>query len=514
LAGTTVKCHLFTLRLSYSGKAVHRVFASEAQEAFLEGHVEAFRVLGGVPTRHIRYDNLKPAVNQVCTGRSRVESERWVAFRSHYGFDAFYCIPGQKGAHEKGGVEQEGGRFRRTHLVPVPDVASLAELNERIAEIDAAEDERILHGRLTSVGFNYRSEADELAPLPGEDFECGLTLTPKVDRSSRITVRRCHYSVPARFIGRTVRVLLRGNELLVFDRHKVVATHPRLTKRYDYRDELDHYLEILQAKPGALAGSTALAAARADGSFTAVHEAFWASARQTHGDAAGTRGPPAVPQDARRCRPGRHDRRDPGRIDQHRRGGHRSPKSRGRHPGPGRARRRRRGRTPALGRTGRPDHDPHRPQTPTAGRQPPAAVGGRLRPTAEPPPTERSRTSTPTSVTGQRLPAQRPDASAQGAVETVIDEACRILHLPTIRSRFEDLAENALRERATYKDFLADLLEAECAHREERKKIRLVREAGSNDWRTSTTPPTRTSPLSRSTPSLTRPGSPPASRSA
>ncbi|MEU9141278.1 hypothetical protein AB0D33_35935 [Streptomyces sp. NPDC048404] len=42
-------------------------------------------------------------------------------------------------AHETGGVEHEGGRFRRTHLVPVPDVASLSELNEKI---DAAEDAR------------------------------------------------------------------------------------------------------------------------------------------------------------------------------------------------------------------------------------------------------------------------------------------------------------------------------------------------------------------------------------
>jgi transposase len=92
------------------------VFVSEAQEAFMEGHVEAFRVLGGIPTRHIRYDNLKPAVNRVCFGRTRIESQRWVAFRSHYGFDAFYCLPGIEGAHEKGGVEQEGGRFRRTHL--------------------------------------------------------------------------------------------------------------------------------------------------------------------------------------------------------------------------------------------------------------------------------------------------------------------------------------------------------------------------------------------------------------
>ncbi|MFD4248036.1 IS21 family transposase [Streptomyces sp. NPDC058525] len=289
LAGTAVKCHLFTLRLSHSGKAVHRVFASQAQESFMEGHVEAFRVLGGVPTRHIRYDNLKPAVRTVCTGRSRVESERWTAFRSHYGFEAFYCMPGEEGAHEKGGVEQEGGRFRRTHLVPVPEVASLEELNEKIAGIDMAEDERILRGKLTSIGFNFRLEEDELTPLPGEDFECGITLTPKVDRSSRITVRQCHYSVPARFIGQQVRVLLRGNELLVFERRKVVARHPRLTRRYDYRDDLDHYLEILLAKPGALAGSTALAAARAEGTFTPVHEAFWAAARAAHGEAAGTR---------------------------------------------------------------------------------------------------------------------------------------------------------------------------------------------------------------------------------
>lgn len=77
----------------------------------------------------------------------------------------------------------------------------------------------------------------------------------------------------------------------------------------------------------------------------------------------------------------------------------------------------------------------------------------------------------------RRVPPPRKDASAAGAVETVIDEACRTLHLPTIRSRFEDIAATALKERASYKDFLADLLEAECLQREERKKTRLVREA-------------------------------------
>lgn len=289
LAGEPVQCHLFTLRLSFSGKAVHRVYVSEAQEAFMQGHVEAFRVLGGVPTRHIRYDNLKPAVNRVCFGRTRIESQRWTAFRSHYGFDAFYCMPGIDGAHEKGGVEHEGGRFRRTHLVPVPEVDTLAELNERLAVIDAAEDSRHVHGSNTSIGFDFAIEQERLAGLPADDFDCGLTLTPTVRRDSRIVVRQSYYSVPARFIGRQIRVSLRANELLVFDRTKVVARHPRLTRRHHYRDDLDHYLEILMIRPGALAGSTGLAQARAAGTFTATHDAFWAAARTAHGDAAGTR---------------------------------------------------------------------------------------------------------------------------------------------------------------------------------------------------------------------------------
>ena len=84
LAGEVAACHLFAYRLSYSGKGVHRVYASCAQEAFLEGHVTAFEVTGGVPWRHIRYDNLSPAVAKVLTGRNRTETARWSAFRSWY----------------------------------------------------------------------------------------------------------------------------------------------------------------------------------------------------------------------------------------------------------------------------------------------------------------------------------------------------------------------------------------------------------------------------------------------
>ena len=92
IRGVMTKCHLFILRLSASGKGASTAFLSEGQEAFLEGHVRAFERLGGVPAR-IRYDNLTSAVVRVLRGRGRQETERFIALRSHYGFDSFFCRP-------------------------------------------------------------------------------------------------------------------------------------------------------------------------------------------------------------------------------------------------------------------------------------------------------------------------------------------------------------------------------------------------------------------------------------
>jgi hypothetical protein len=97
LAGVMVKCCLFAFRMSYSGKAVHLVSATCGQEAFLEGHVHAFAVLGGVPAGQVRYDNLTPAVTRVLRkGRVRVENPRWTAFRSHYRFARSTASPASR----------------------------------------------------------------------------------------------------------------------------------------------------------------------------------------------------------------------------------------------------------------------------------------------------------------------------------------------------------------------------------------------------------------------------------
>jgi len=289
IGGVVMKVWMFCLRLSHSGKAVHVAYANQSQESFLDGHVRAFEALGGVPVGMIRYDNLKPAVIRVALGRERLENPRFVAMRSHYGYDSFFCIPGIEGAHEKGGVEGEIGRFRRRHLTPVPHVGSLAALNAALAAADERDDARRIGARAESVGAAGARELPLLRPLPEEVFDVAARLSCRVDAKARVCVRQSYYSVPARYAGRRIEVRLGATTVIAVDAGKVVATHTRSLHKGSEDLVLDHYLEVLGRKPGALAGATALVAARAAGGFTPVHQRFWDAARRHLGDGPGTR---------------------------------------------------------------------------------------------------------------------------------------------------------------------------------------------------------------------------------
>jgi transposase len=288
LNGVEVQGRLFVMRLSASGMAFRRAYLNEAQEVFLDGHVRAFERFGGVPTR-IRYDNLKTAVAKVLRGRDRVESERFTLLRSHYGFDSFFCAPGIDGAHEKGGVEGEVGRFRRQVLVPVPRVSSMDELNELLDRLGAADDQRRhIAGRFLTVDEHFAFEAPTLGALADERFDTARELTCRVDAKARVCVRQSFYSVPVRYATRRLRVALGAEHIDVFDGATRVARHARSAHKQAEILDLDHYLEILVRKPGALLNATALAQARRAGGFTATHDQFWTAARSRLGDAAGT----------------------------------------------------------------------------------------------------------------------------------------------------------------------------------------------------------------------------------
>ncbi|AVH54702.1 hypothetical protein C4B68_01450 [Streptomyces dengpaensis] len=105
-----------------------------------------------------------------------------------------------------------------------------------------------------------------------------------------ITVKMRRYSVPVRFIDRKVTITLTCDGLVICDGRREIARRPRLAGRGADHLVLDHYLEALLTRPGALERSEALHQARAAGTFTAVHEAFWAAARKALGGTEGTRG--------------------------------------------------------------------------------------------------------------------------------------------------------------------------------------------------------------------------------
>ena len=282
LAGVATTVHVFVMRASFSGAVFCQASLVETQQAFLELHVQAFEWYGGVfPS--LRFDNLKSAVKKVLKGRRRVESDRFVALRSHYLFQSQFTTPGIEGAHEKGGVEGEVGRHRRNHLVPVPDVADLAELNGLLlagCETDLA---RRIDGRAVTIGEAWALERPLLLGLPAEPFDACESAAPRVDSKSLVTIRRNRYSVPVALAGLKVSARVGAREITINHSGREVARHERLHGKSQTSAQLDHYLELLARKPGAMEHSVALHQERDRGSWPGCFDQLWAALSERYG---------------------------------------------------------------------------------------------------------------------------------------------------------------------------------------------------------------------------------------
>ena len=285
LAGERQVIQIFALRSMASGASFHRAYFHATQHAFLEAHQHAFHYFGGVFQR-LRYDNLKSAVWKVVRGYQREQTQRFLAFRSHWQFEASFCTPGQ--GHEKGGVEGEVGYFRRNHLVPIPVFETLEAFNTYLLQCCQEDLKRHIHPHTQSVGQRLTQEQPFLRALQPEDFAVCEELFCRVDSKGCVQIKTNWYSTPLRS-GTQVQVQLWPSWLQVLDQGQEVARHRRYyTKRQQYL-ELEHYLEVLWRKPGALAGSTPLAQWRAAGRWREHHDRLWSLLMQRHGQAEGTR---------------------------------------------------------------------------------------------------------------------------------------------------------------------------------------------------------------------------------
>jgi transposase len=283
LAGVLTKIYLFLMRSCFSGACFVQAHTRCTQQAFLEGHVAALEFFGGVFGTAIRYDNLTSAVKTVLKGRRRVETDRFVALRSHYLFSSEFTRPGKEGAHEKGGVEGDVGRWRRTYLVPVPEFGSLAELNEHLAVCMIRDLGRTIRGRRETVGEALGREIDLLRTLPVEAFDTAEHASPRVDAKALVTVRQNQYSVPVKLAGLRVAARIGAREIVLLHDGREVARHERLHGKYGTSAQLDHYLDVLQHKPGALARSLALRQERERGSWPEGFDQLWRAIEQKVG---------------------------------------------------------------------------------------------------------------------------------------------------------------------------------------------------------------------------------------
>jgi hypothetical protein len=222
-------------------------------------------------------------VKQVLRGRGRVERDRFVGLRSRYLYESAFTRRGREGADEKGGVEGELGRFRRAHLVPLPRVGSLKELNDLLEDGCFAELGRRIAGRERSVGEALRVERRALRQLPFDDYETAEHASPRVDTKALVTIRQNRYSVPVALVGLRVAARIGAREIVISHQRRRVARHPRLRGRFQTAARLDHYRELLQRKPGALKGSLPLAQERKRGRWPACCDELWQSLEERYG---------------------------------------------------------------------------------------------------------------------------------------------------------------------------------------------------------------------------------------
>src|SRR5208282_605272 len=201
-AGERLRVYIFAMRSMASGGAFHVAYYHATQQAFLEAHELAFGYFGGV-FRCLRYDNLKSAVKKILRGHQREETYQYL----------------QKCCQQ--------------------------------------DEQRRIAGKPMPVGEAMRIEREHLLPMAVEGFELAETSFPTVDSKGCVKVRTNFYSTPLR-PGTHPQAKLLPAYVEIWQERECVARHERSFGRYEQVLDLEHYLDVLEKKPGALAGSSPL----------------------------------------------------------------------------------------------------------------------------------------------------------------------------------------------------------------------------------------------------------------
>lgn len=248
LAGVPTVVYLFALTLNYSGAVYFEAFTRANQEAFFQGHVNAFLFLRGIPLC-ITYDNLKSAVQAILKGNKREENAHFVSFKNAWLFESRFCNPAS--GNEKGRVENMIKFAERNLFTPVPQVNSLTELNVLLKERCVAYQSRTQARQMETVRERLTQELSHLLPLPAHlPQPCNL-VPVKADKSALVQFETNRYSVPCEYAYQALWLKVFVDRIEITNQQTIIATHSRLKGRFQETIRFEHYRKALERKPGA-----------------------------------------------------------------------------------------------------------------------------------------------------------------------------------------------------------------------------------------------------------------------
>ena len=231
-------------------------YPSQGHEMLFDAHTRSFAALGGVARRGI-YDNMKTAVDKVKKGKGRIVNARFNAMCSHYLFDPDFCNVAS--GWEKGVVEKNVQDSRRRIWIEAGTrrFGSFPELNAWLAERCRSLWEETAHPEHRQFTFAEMLdlEREHLMSMP-EPFDGYVENPGRVSSTCLVSVARNRYSVPCEWAGQMVSTRLYPSRVDVVAQDAIVASHTRLTNRGQTSFDWQHYIELVQRKPGALRNGT------------------------------------------------------------------------------------------------------------------------------------------------------------------------------------------------------------------------------------------------------------------
>lgn len=236
--GEVFEFNVFSAELSYSRMHYFCYSITKTREDVMRCLINTFKFFGGV-SKELLTDNMASIVNN-----SKKEfCNEFKEFLKDFNVDGKKCKV--RSPSTKGKVEVRN-KFMN-YLIPYNNnFETENDIINVIEKITTTVNTRINTTTNTKPIMLYQKEKEYLSPLPSNQIinnYLNLNIPVKVNNSSLIYYNGSQYSVPAKFINKTLKIKVDNNKLYIYDNTNLIQTHILSSQKINYTDS--DYRELL-----------------------------------------------------------------------------------------------------------------------------------------------------------------------------------------------------------------------------------------------------------------------------